>query len=134
MNNEDVNYLDGHHDPKFVDMRLGQRIQEPDKCWMEGTETTIFVGLNNEAHEGREISRSREMPNNIAINLPNEDFITLQEISDKWGTTEVEFQGKKEKYRQLILVIAEAPLSGAIYRYGNHGDYWELVGRMCGYA
>lgn len=34
----------------------------------------------------------------------------------------------------LITVIVESPLAGIIYRYGNHGDKWEIVGRMCGYA
>ena len=33
-----------------------------------------------------------------------------------------------------ILVISESGLHGDIYRYGNHGDYWELVGETCGYA
>lgn len=33
-----------------------------------------------------------------------------------------------------ILVISEIGVRGEIYRYGNHGDYWELVGETCGYA
>lgn len=34
----------------------------------------------------------------------------------------------------LIIVIVEEPLKGAIYEYGNHGDYWELQGVTKGYA
>ena len=33
-----------------------------------------------------------------------------------------------------ITVIAENPLDGNIYRYGNHGDYWECIGEVFGYA
>lgn len=35
---------------------------------------------------------------------------------------------------ETILVIHENPLNGVIYRYGNHGKYWEVVGKMGGYA
>lgn len=34
----------------------------------------------------------------------------------------------------IITVTVEGPLDGIIYRYGNHGDSWEIVGRLCGYA
>lgn len=47
----------------------------------------------------------------------------------------------RDKARQMepanestILVIDECALSGKIYRYGNHGDYWEEVGTMRGWA
>lgn len=33
-----------------------------------------------------------------------------------------------------ILVIAENPTDGVVYRYGNHGAYWEKIGTTCGYA
>lgn len=33
-----------------------------------------------------------------------------------------------------IIVIAESPLHGEIYRYGNSSDYWEQIGTTCGYA
>lgn len=36
--------------------------------------------------------------------------------------------------RGIITVTVEGPLDGIIYRYGNHGDSWEIVGRLCGYA
>ena len=50
------------------------------------------------------------------------DFITLKEISD-------------EKPEEFMTVIAESPLSGAIYRYNNYGKKeWQLVGIMHGYA
>lgn len=33
-----------------------------------------------------------------------------------------------------ILVIYENTSFGEIYRFGNHGNVWELVGETCGYA
>jgi hypothetical protein len=33
-----------------------------------------------------------------------------------------------------IMVIYETGLDGTIYRYGNHGDYWEIVGQLAGWA
>lgn len=61
--------------------------------------------------------------NNIlyGVNI-DKDFVTLKEISD-------------EKPEECITVIAESPLSGAIYRYNNYGKKeWQLIGTMLGYA
>ena len=61
--------------------------------------------------------------NNILyrVNI-DKDFITLKEISD-------------EHPEEFMTVIAESPLSGAIYRYNNYGKKeWQLVGTMYGYA
>lgn len=33
-----------------------------------------------------------------------------------------------------ILVIAENSLEGAVFRYGNHGFFWERIGTTSGYA
>ena len=50
------------------------------------------------------------------------DFVTLKDISDK-------------EPNKSITVIAESPLSGAIYRYNNYGKReWQLIGTMLGYA
>lgn len=38
------------------------------------------------------------------------------------------------KGANYITVIAESPLHGEIYRYHNHGEYWEQIGTVCGYA
>ena len=52
----------------------------------------------------------------------NDDFVTLKQISD-------------EHPEDCITVIAESPLSGAIYRYNNYNDKkWQLIGNMIGYA
>lgn len=54
------------------------------------------------------------------IYLHESEFTTLKDIKDDYPSVE--------------LVIAESALSGNVYRYGNHGDYWEEVGEMRGYA
>lgn len=33
-----------------------------------------------------------------------------------------------------ILAVAENPLSGKVYSYGNYGCYWMEVGTTIGYA
>lgn len=33
-----------------------------------------------------------------------------------------------------ILLVAESPLNGNVYRYGNYGDYWVKIGKTMGYA
>lgn len=44
--------------------------------------------------------------------------------------------GIREQFKDArrILVIAEKPIKGHIYRYGNHGQYWEYIGDTIGYA
>ncbi len=61
--------------------------------------------------------------NNILYGVAiNEDFVSLKQISD-------------ESPEECITVIAESPLSGAIYRYNNYGNKeWQLIGTMLGYA
>ena len=50
------------------------------------------------------------------------DFITLKDISNK-------------EPNKCITIIAENPLSGAIYRYKNYTKKeWQLIGTMLGYA
>ena len=68
------------------------------------------------------------------------DYLTV--IRDYGGKTKTEcFIGAdvplskiKARKGSKITVIAESPLHGEIYRYGNHGDYWEQIGEVCGYA
>ena len=39
----------------------------------------------------------------------------------------------REKYNAYI-VISESWLSGNVYRYGNHGEFWEKIGQTIGFA
>jgi hypothetical protein len=46
---------------------------------------------------------------------------------------EVSLDYFRKKYKAVI-VIYEQALHGIIYRYGNHGDFWESIGTTIGYA
>lgn len=49
--------------------------------------------------------------------------------------TDVLEEAKKNGYRDgTITLVAESPLGGKVYRYGNYGDYWVKHGTTCGYA
>lgn len=63
----------------------------------------------------------------IAENEVGEEFmyITLADISN---------QITAKGYDGSIMVIYETGLDGTIYRYGNHGDYWEIVGQLAWWA
>lgn len=41
---------------------------------------------------------------------------------------------KDTERKGTILIVAENPTDGVVYRYGNHGAYWEKIGETCGYA
>lgn len=40
----------------------------------------------------------------------------------------------KKKYPDVKIVIFEDYFEGKVYRYGNHGKFWELVGSTRGFA
>ena len=49
-------------------------------------------------------------------------WLSLDEIAEQLGRN------------GTIMLIVESPTEGVIYRYGNHGNFWEIIGRMCGYT
>lgn len=49
-------------------------------------------------------------------------YISLREIAEQLGVN------------ARLVIIVETPNNGIIYRYGNHGAVWEIIGRTCGYA
>ena len=55
-----------------------------------------------------------------------EEPITLHDIEN--------IVKKKFNSCSLITVLAEEPLGGVIYKYGNHGDFWEEAGTLAGFA
>ena len=40
----------------------------------------------------------------------------------------------RKKYPFVNEVISESGLHGEVYRYGNHGKFWERIGQTEGYA
>ena len=56
----------------------------------------------------------------IMFTPPYDDRIfTLEDLRELYGAK---------------IVIHETPLHGEVYRYGNHGDFWEQIGTTEGYA
>lgn len=55
--------------------------------------------------------------------LPDNEAVTLQEI-----------KMQQKNCEGTILVVAENPFEGTVFKYGNHGDFWEKIGETCGYA
>jgi hypothetical protein len=58
---------------------------------------------------------------------------------DDWGMefTTLEIIRKQIRAAGIagtIMVLYETAMSGTVYRYGNHGDYWEEVGTLEGWA
>lgn len=48
---------------------------------------------------------------------------------------EVMREARKNGWKdETILLIAESPLSGKVYQYGNYGTYWVEHGTTVGYA
>ena len=88
---------------------------------MGGADIIVIVSPNN-----------TESPFNVLFNPRWNDF----EEGDKTLTLDDIFQQVNRIYREaVILVIAEYPLRGNIYRYGNYeGAGWIEVGTMDGYA
>ena len=39
-----------------------------------------------------------------------------------------------KEYPTVQMVISEYGIHGKVFRYGNHGDFWEEVGKTQGYA
>lgn len=118
-NGKDINYLDNNHHKILVESSVGQVIKEPESIEIEDIECKAII--HNKLFTGWIIA------NDMGIVTEQEypRFINLKQLSDyieinKFGS---------------CIVIAESPLSGAIYRYNNYGKKeWQLVGTMLGYA
>ena len=118
--------------------------------WKESHNIGMLQAIDNP----EKVALYDEMANIIVLvhdaeNFPNEKVVKLNDL--KWrkdGIAENEFgeefmyitladisnQITAKGYDGSIMVIYETGLDGTIYRYGNHGDYWEIVGKLAGWA
>lgn len=75
---------------------------------------------------------------NVIRIIFNDKCITKYITEDKcmdFTFNEVLDIAKENTYKTgLIILIAESPLHGKIYEYGNYGDYWVKHGSTRGYA
>lgn len=123
-NDKDIHYLDGIHHKKLVEKSIGQEIKEPENIDFEDVECKLII--QNKIIEGMQIANELEILDAGGTKKREYPrFLTLKDIAD--------YIEKNNFY--FGTVIAESPLSGAIYRYNNYGKKeWQLVGTMLGYA
>lgn len=67
-----------------------------------------------------------------------ESYCVFPEYGEEYPTL-AQIENNLSNKRETLLVIAENPLNGKLYRYGNHTDkkgnpIWEEVGKTDGYA
>lgn len=55
--------------------------------------------------------------------------IAEYDVSGGWSLSDIQ-----KMYPYVKIVIFEDALEGNVYKYGNHGEYWEEVGKTEGYA
>ena len=80
---------------------------------LEGTEIRFYDGIIYIFKENE--TRAKKII--LAGNYP--ESISLDEI--------------REKYKGKIVIFEQA-FQGSVYRYGNHGEYWEHIGYTIGFA
>lgn len=66
----------------------------------------------------------------ITVIRAHENEIKVERFVSEWST----LADIKTNKGDSITVIAESGLNGGVYRYGSHGEYWEQIGEVCGYA
>ena len=91
--------------------------------------TNMELDFNDVEENRYKKSEDAYILNHAAINWDEEygeRMISLEKL--------VEEVKKIEDELSIITVIAEMGLSGVIYKYGNHGEYWEKTGETIGFA
>lgn len=102
---------------------LLKTIENPDEVILYGEMSSIIILIHDEEHPFEE----KVFPNNMLKWCGDEMYmhLTLGSISRQLRAIGV--QGS-------IIVIYESALDGAVFRYGNHGDIWERIGILAGWA
>ncbi|MBA4697811.1 MAG: hypothetical protein H2212_00105 [Ruminococcus sp.] len=95
-------------------------IDNPEEIYFSelgGADVTVIFYMDDE----KKLFNSLEWKSIEPDHIVTLDMIREQ-IEDKYG-------------KNLIVVIAEYPLRGEIFRYGNYEDNrWVRIGKVCGYA
>lgn len=106
-----------------------ERVENPDKVKIYGEDflSTVLI-LNTPC----DFTLEKQVVELASLNWHEErqdaaddlvfKYLTLDEIAEQLGRN------------GTIMLIIETPTEGIIYKYGNHGNFWEITGRMCGYS
>lgn len=78
---------------------------------------TIYISFLEKKHVTHFTSEGKELTTT---------FAEVMNIAKKNG-----YDPKKDK---IIILLAESPLSGKVFQYGNYGDFWVEHGTTKGYA
>lgn len=77
------------------------------------------------------LTRLKDISKELIYNTKYVRGYPMTEISLK----KIQKQAEALGYTDLITVIVDEPLKGAIYQYGNYGDgLWHKIGDTIGYA
>ena len=121
-NNRPFTHYEEKHFPK--------RVEHPELVQLWDDMTSVRIIIYGEDYTDKLVQdlkwNTHDEKNEDGTVYETMDFISLAEIAS---------QIKARGYDGTILVIAEDPMRGTVYRYGNYGDGgWDEVGWMCGYA
>ena len=97
-----------------------ERIRNPEQVWFSflgGDDLTVIIH-NDEGK--KQLFFPVWQPTDNGDEMITLDSIRRQTEGIRGGMT--------------IMVIAESPLNGYIYRYGNYGEFWVQIGEVSGYA
>ena len=114
----------------YEEKRFPKQVENPELVQFWNDMTSVRVIIHNDLYTDTLVQdlkwNTHELQNDDGQVYETMDFISLAEIAEQ-----IEARG----YDSSILVIAEDPMRGTVYRYGNYSDRcWEEVGWMCGYA
>ena len=118
---ETMNYLPSGYSPKII-----ENPEEINVCVFDGvTCSGVYVGFPDSMRLiTTELKWRVDETTSEMVLIPCKE-LTLKEISDQ----------VIEKYKSAtVVVIINGLLHGEVYEYGNHGDYWEQIGVLSGYA
>ena len=116
-----MNYLPSGYSPKII-----ENPEEINVCVFDGvTCSGVYVGFPDSMRLiTTELKWRVDETTSEMVLIPCKE-LTLKEISDQ----------VIEKYKSAtVVVIINGLLHGEVYEYGNHGDYWEQIGVLSGYA
>lgn len=120
--------------PKWVEQIDGvmyEPIKNPDDIILydEMANITILVHDEDDYFEEKVFAKHllRWQKDEFAAKEYGEEFMSITLGSISRQLTAIGVKGS-------IIVIYESGLDGTVYRYGNHGEYWEIIGKLAGWA
>lgn len=82
----------------------------------------------------KKIDDPSEVPIFDIITVIRHNLYKIETECERFLTDWANLAAIKAEKGEIVTVIAESPLIGGVYRYGAHGDYWEQIGKVCGYV